>query len=238
MRATRLPGKVLLPLGSWAVWEWAVRRLSLVAPVIVCIPGGSADDPLADAIGVGVVRGSEADVLGRFAAALNRVPQAEWILRATADNPLVLPDLILPAIERCMADEADYCSIEGTALGTTVEVIRREALVAINDLATVPDEREHATLGILRRPDRFCITRYVAPLKFVSSLRLTLDTSDDYAWLTALIGESNDPPEAWTWDRISQCAAANARAQIPPQQHYPQIQQLKERAWTPARQTP
>ena len=187
MRSTRLPGKVLLPLGGLRAIDWPLRRLAEVGPVVLCTSDAAADDGLAGSIRGPVTRGSENDVLGRFLGALEEHAAGEVIVRATGDNPLVLPELAAEAIDQLQRDGADYCSIEGSALGTTVEVLTREALVRVGAVAESAEEREHPTLGILRRPERFRITRCQAPAHYRSDLRLTLDTPADYAYLAALV---------------------------------------------------
>ena len=234
MSSTRLAGKMLLPLGGWPLIAWPLRRLAAVGSIVCCTATTAADDPLVElveSLGVSVVRGSEHDVLGRFHAALEHFPQQKWLLRATGDNPLVLPELALAALDVARAADADYCSIEGSALGTTVEVIQRRALATLHLLATLPEEREHCTLGLLRRPERFRIVQFAVPDTFQSAARLTVDTATDLAYCTALIGADTREPERWTWPEL----AARIALVEPPgditQHHLAEVQQLKERAW-------
>ena len=71
--SSRLPGKVLAPIGSRQVLEHVVHRLRRarrLAHLVVALPEGEADHPLADAcrrLGVEAVRGQERDVLARYA---------------------------------------------------------------------------------------------------------------------------------------------------------------------------
>lgn len=231
MASARLPGKMLLPLGPWPVLAWSRRRLAPLGTVVLCCPESASDDLLADAWDGPVVRGPEADVLARILRALEAFPHPAVIIRATGDNPLVLPELAQLALGQREADGADYCSIEGSALGTTVEVLTRTALLRAHALADSAEEREHPTLGLLRRPEQFRITKIVAPAIYrAPDLRLTLDTPADYRWLTALIGAHPPPPEAWSWQRIRERAAA--LPQSPQPQHLlAEVQRLKEHAW-------
>ena len=90
MSSTRLPEKVLLPLGDTTVLGQLIRRLSLsryISGVVVAIPEGKSDDALADAcaeLGLACFRGSESDVLARFHAQLQRlvVPRVVRWLRS------------------------------------------------------------------------------------------------------------------------------------------------------------
>ena len=136
--SARLPGKVLLPLGGVPLVRWPQQRLATLGDVITCIPEGADDDPLAAAIEGPVHRGSEADVLGRFLGALALLPATELVVRATADNPFVLPLLAIEACATLQTEGADYCSIEGSALGSTVEM-GPGTLAQLHLAATVPN---------------------------------------------------------------------------------------------------
>ena len=233
--SARLPGKVLLPLGGLPLVQWPIHRLATLGPVIACIPTTLANDPLAAAIEGPCIRGDEDDILARFLAALERYP-ADIVIRATADNPFVLPELARAAIGTLQAEAADYCSIEGSALGTTVEVLRAGTLRRIADLTTLADEHEHPTLGILRRPSVFRIARFQAPQPyFAPDLRLTIDTHADYTRAQALVAQLAAPVDSgWTAIQTAAKLLDNVHDEAGPvQQHLAEIQRLKERAWHP-----
>ncbi|MEO7992920.1 MAG: acylneuraminate cytidylyltransferase [bacterium] len=229
MASTRLPGKVCLPLGSGRIIDWAIARLSVVGPVTLCTSDQPTDDTLVESVPCEVLRGSEDDVLGRFILALHDFDGI--VVRATGDNPLVLPELARDAIATLERDSADYCSIEGSALGTTVEVLTADALRRIHGMTTVSDEREHATLGILRRPDQFHIVRYIAPPEYSApSMRLTIDTPEDYARISTVVDRIGKSPVKTTWDDICR-AYPYDESTIELQRGLREVQQLKEAAW-------
>src|SRR5690606_2943082 len=68
--STRLPGKVLAPIGRWTLLEHCVRRLAFSGlPVVVATTTGAEDDFIASVArrhGAEVFRGAAADVLARF----------------------------------------------------------------------------------------------------------------------------------------------------------------------------
>ena len=73
--SSRLPGKVLMDLGGRPMLAFMLDRLTNldVDELVVATSALDRDDPVADlahAAGRPVVRGSESDVLDRFAAAL------------------------------------------------------------------------------------------------------------------------------------------------------------------------
>src|SRR5690606_18445145 len=97
MTSTRLPGKVLTRIGGKSALEHHLDRLREAdAPVIVATTTNASDDPLADraeSLGYSVFRGSEHDVLSRFAGAA-REHALDVVVRVTSDCPLIDGDLV------------------------------------------------------------------------------------------------------------------------------------------------
>jgi spore coat polysaccharide biosynthesis protein SpsF len=202
MGSTRLPGKVLADLGGYSTLELLLARLGTadVGYVVVATSDRERDDPLAaeaERLGATVVRGSETDVLSRFALALDRVP-AERVLRLTADCPLTDPQLVLAALALHRTSGVDYTSntLERTFPdGLDVEVIEADALREADAEATDADEREHVTPFVYRRPDRYRLASLETPA-LLGHERWTLDTTEDLARLRTIVGRLDDPVRA------------------------------------------
>ena len=113
MGSTRFPGKMLQLLGSYPILEWVLRRVSrakLIDEVVLATSDRSLDDSLvelANRIGIEVFRGSESDVLGRFAEAANHY-HAKTVLRICADNPFVDPDELDRLVREFSENLCDY----------------------------------------------------------------------------------------------------------------------------------
>src|SRR5689334_484849 len=96
MGSTRLPGKVMMPLGGRTVLAEVVARCKTIAAAdVVCV--ATSDLPKDDVVareaedcGVAVFRGDEMDVLSRYHGAAKAVGASE-VLRVTADCPLIDP---------------------------------------------------------------------------------------------------------------------------------------------------
>ena len=198
MRSTRLPGKVLLPLPLHSVTTvlghvvGRARQLQPGQQVVVATSDQPADDPLAAAaaaLGAGVFRGDEQDVLGRFCAALAH-HDADTVVRLTADNPAIDPACLRAAVAHHLAAGADYTCTTGLPLGTNVEVISTKALRRAAAAAIRPEEREHVTPYLRRHPEQFRLAelRLRVP-DAVALLRLTLDYPSDYALLDLLYSQ-------------------------------------------------
>jgi spore coat polysaccharide biosynthesis protein SpsF len=197
--SSRLPGKSRLPLPLGAAGPahtilghvvGRAQRASSISEVLVATTTQPLDDELAalaSQLNVGLFRGDEHDVLGRFAGALAQVEPAETVVRLTADNPALDPAFLDAAVAHHLATGADYTYTTGLPLGTNIEVISAAALRRAHVEATQPDEREHVTPYLRRHPELFRLeTLPLAVAPAVAALRLTVDYPSDYAFLSLL----------------------------------------------------
>lgn len=188
MGSTRLPGKVLASIGGVPILAHCIQRLLAggIGRLLVATTVAPEDDAVVEAAaraGVAAIRGSQADVLGRCAQGARRLG-AEFVLRATADNPAVdieAPRRVLDALRRT---GADYCCERGLPHGTAVEAMRRSALLDAARLATSAADREHVTTYIRRERSRFRLVGPEAPEAVRRpDLSFTVDTAADLAFM-------------------------------------------------------
>jgi len=195
MNSTRLPAKVLRPiLGRPLLW-WHLTRLQRarqVDAVIVATTEAPGSDPIAEiaaSLGIPVHRGSEQDVLARFAGAAADMGAAT-IVRVTSDCPLIDPELVDRVIEEYLAHRpgTDYTSldVERYPRGFDTEIFSRAALDAAMREAADPFEHEHVTPFIWRRPERFGF-RQLSTAETIGHYRLCVDEADDLALVTRII---------------------------------------------------
>jgi spore coat polysaccharide biosynthesis protein SpsF len=196
MGSSRLPGKVLAPLGDRSLLAQCIERLvaARVGEVIVATTTRPEDEAVvaeASAAGVAVVRGPVDDVLARFVGALDGWT-GPYVIRATADNPFV--DFDGPArLLRLLDAGADYAIEEGLPVGAAVEAMRVEVLREAGELASTPAEREHVTPFIRQSVDRFAVVSAPAPFELRRpSLRLTVDTRQDLQFVRSLVEQAED----------------------------------------------
>lgn len=202
--STRLPGKVLRPLAGRSVLGWVVRAAA-AAPGVDQVIVATSSDPSDDAValeatrcGAAVVRGPLDDVLGRFAVALREHP-ADAVIRLTADCPLLDPALIgqLATLWRAQPT-LDYLSttlVRTLPRGFDAELVRADVLAEQVASATGAD-REHVTSGIYSQPLQYSCTGVVVSPP-ADDLRVTLDTAEDWALLTAIAAELGDRVGDW-----------------------------------------
>lgn len=196
MGSSRLPGKVLAPLGDRSILAQCIERLlaARVGEVLVATtirPEDEAVVAAAEAAGVAVTRGPVDDVLGRFIGAVHGWT-GPYVIRATADNPFV--DFDGPArLLRLLDAGADYAIEEGLPVGAAVEAMRVEVLREAAELAATPYEREHVTPFIRHAVDRYAVVGAPAPFELRRpSLRLTVDTRQDLQFVRGLVEQADD----------------------------------------------
>jgi spore coat polysaccharide biosynthesis protein SpsF (cytidylyltransferase family) len=197
MGSTRLPGKVLAPLGDRTVLAHCLLRLDMSGlPIIVATterPEDDAVDAAAREAGVEVFRGQTDDVLGRYVG-VARAYGLDEIVRATADNPLVDPDATPRVLELRRRVNADHAVESGLPIGCAVEAVSARALIESDRTIVDPYDREHVT-SFVRRYARFRALRAVAPGHLRRpGLRLTVDTSDDLAFVRTVLAATGSSP--------------------------------------------
>lgn len=193
MTSTRLPGKVLLPLAGVPMLTRLVERLRRVQRadgIVVATTTNATDDAIASLctqLGVPCHRGSEHDVLSRYADAA-RLHGADVVVRITSDCPLIDPALIDQVIAAYEEGGSDYVSnmLPPTwPYGMAVEVFSAAALAQAHAEATQAAEREHVTPFLYWHPERYRLRNVASPVD-LSHHRWTVDTPEDYALVSRL----------------------------------------------------
>ena len=194
MSSTRLPGKVMRPILGQPMMARQIERLRRarrIGDLVVATsvePGDDVVASCAERLGCLVFRGSLADVLGRYAGALERHGPADHVVRVTADCPLTDWRVVDEVIERHLAAGADYTSntVERTyPKGLDVEIVRAPLLLQAAAEAQDPYEREHVTPFFYFRPERFRIEQVTQAVD-QNLLRWTVDTPADFVFTEAV----------------------------------------------------
>lgn len=195
MTSTRLPGKVLRLAGGDTLLGGHLRRLRQTGlPVLLATTTNATDDVLAEfgrAHGLPVTRGDEDDVLSRFQLCAHE-HGLEAVVRVTSDCPLIAPELIAEGAARyeAAADPRLYLSnvLRRTyPRGFDFEIFSRELLDEAAARATLPAEREHVTPYINQNQTGSVRFAHLTRAADASRYRLTVDTPEDFALLSALL---------------------------------------------------
>lgn len=184
LTSTRLPGKVMLPLGGETVlWQVLQRCHKIKADIVVCaIPEGQGELAVeAKRSNALVIEGPEDDVLERYRMAAEAV-EADTIIRVTSDCPLIDPKICDKAVKLLEGGNFSYVSNVPRTWphGLEVEAFTRNALGAASFKATDKYDREHVGPWMRKNMDT---ATFSGP---VSNGRWVLDCPEDYYFLKAL----------------------------------------------------
>jgi spore coat polysaccharide biosynthesis protein SpsF (cytidylyltransferase family) len=186
--STRLPGKVLMPLQTnKTVLENVIERVNKskhIDEVIVVTTINKSDLKIVSYCANNNIRifcGSENDVLDRFYQAA-KLLNCDYIIRITADCPMIDPNIIDQAITTNLENNADYTITENFPDGLDVEVLTMQALTQAWKEAALASEREHVTAYIRNNNQKFKIANLKSKQDY-SNKRWTLDEPNDYQFL-------------------------------------------------------
>tara|TARA_B100000902_G_C27206431_1_gene861901 strand:+ start:472 stop:1101 length:630 start_codon:yes stop_codon:yes gene_type:complete len=196
MGSARFPGKVLTPIRGTPVLKLIARRLSpsqKLGDIIIATSDLQQDDAIEQVCeeeGIKCFRGSEKDVLERYALAAEG-PMSRRIVRVTADCPFVSGETLDPVLEQCELnpDFALVTTKPDYPRGIDYEIVPFSILDEINKRATEPSDREHIFNFIYRKPDEFKILRVPPPENLAKIEReFLLDTPEDLAAIEEALG--------------------------------------------------
>ncbi|MBU8881196.1 glycosyltransferase family protein [Bacillus sp. FJAT-29790] len=201
MGSSRLPGKILKPLGNYDVLTYVVERckkMNGVSEVIVATSTLPQDDMVevwCKNKGVSYFRGSEADVLDRYAQAATKYTP-DYVMRVTADCPFVDYELAAQMVETMKEDPADFMSIDGVLpRGLAVELFSYKSLEYIHKNGKEPRHREHVTYYAYEHRNEFSWTSIKANDAIQKpKFRITLDTAEDYELCKRIAEHFEDHP--------------------------------------------
>ena len=223
MGSSRLPGKVMADLGGRPMLTFLVERLNRcpsVDCVILATTCLAEDDALADlgkTLGLKVVRGSQNDVLSRYALAAEQT-DAPVLVRITGDCPFVDPALLDEMILEFGSKRVDYfanCFPPTYPDGLDIEVFTRNSLLIAQRECTDPFQREHVTPWI-RESGRFQLAQKKCDFDY-SAMRWTVDEPEDLTVARAVVAHF-EGCSGFLWEQVIELAqqqpqlfAANAK---------------------------
>jgi spore coat polysaccharide biosynthesis protein SpsF (cytidylyltransferase family) len=221
MSSSRLPGKMLMPIGPTTLLERVVARArTLPYPLVLATSSDPSDDRLcaaAEQLGVAAFRGSLDDVLDRACHAA-RAAGFDAFARLCGDRPF----LPLADTHRGMSlmherlARAEPCDLVTNALsspvppGLTMEVIRTGALERAHASARSPEEHEHVTAGFYGSGSAYAVEEIPSALRALPRVSLAVDDGADLARLARLIEAR---PEIDLCERIAIAELVSAAAE-------------------------
>ena len=227
MSSSRLPGKILADIAGQPMLQRVFMRTSRAASVsqtLFATTTDPSDDPVAeycDFNGIPFTRGNLYDVLDRYYHAAKQA-KADYVVRITADCPVIDPELINNVVNTLLEDEYDFvCNrlpppwTRTYPIGLDVEACTFKVLANAWKEAKEPQHREHAMPyfyeGVeLTRQSRTLETG-VSPRGYNIALlqhstdfgdyRWTVDTPEDLEFIREVYSRFNGRDD-FTWKEV------------------------------------
>ena len=200
--STRLPKKVIQKIDNKnTVIDYVINQVKhskKIEKIVVATTNLIEDDIIcqyANLQQIECFRGSSEDVLDRFYQCAKKFG-IDDIIRITADNPLIDPNIIDRIINEYKNKEYDFVTntLDRTfPYGTEVEVFSFQSLEKAWKNAKKPSEREHVTPFILNPKNKF-ILKNIEYQEDISYLRYTIDRMDDLKLVKEIIKNSSTRP--------------------------------------------
>ena len=201
----RFPKKVFEKIGNQSMLQHVVVhckraaeylnsriKTPIDASVVLLIPTGDEILRVADRLKVAIEEGPENDVLTRYVTAA-RNHGADFIVRITADCPLIPPYLISKHVMLAVENKYDYLSnvfeeSRTAPNGFDCEVMSSQLLAYLDQYAVTAEYREHVTLMARREPPRSSRVGCVVSFLHLADINLSVDTPEDLERVRAQYG--------------------------------------------------
>ena len=176
-----------------------LKKVQKVDKIVIATSTNEGDDVIekfCQQYDVAIFRGSEDDVLSRYAEAATSY-NADVVVRLTADCPLIDPDCVDQVISQYLQLSGSRVYVSNTLertypRGMDTEVFSITLLKWANTNAVTAYDREHVTPMIIRNDQDDIIQKNVVSVRNFSAYRFTLDYEKDYFQIVRLI-ESDLP---------------------------------------------
>ncbi|HTB73798.1 MAG TPA: glycosyltransferase family protein [Polyangiaceae bacterium] len=228
--STRLPGKVLLPLGGRPMLVRMLERLARARTpdaVVVATTTLEEDDAIEGTVtraGFSCLRGHPTDLLDRHYDAARRTG-ADVVVKIPSDCPLIDPEVVDRVVTAHLQDAHGpaYTSNlhpESYPDGNDVEAMSIAGLETAWREASRPYEREHTTPFLWDQPARFATKNVLweTGRDLSRSHRVVVDYEEDYALVRTVFDA------LWTAERPVFGVAEIARFL----DHHPEVRRINE----------
>ncbi|QLH05762.1 cytidylyltransferase domain-containing protein [Nitrosopumilus ureiphilus] len=200
--SSRLPGKTLMKLDKKnTVLDFVINQLSyskLIETIVIATTDLKEDDVIeifAKNLNINIFRGNSNDVVDRYFQCAKKF-SIDTIVRITADNPLIDPNIIDLVIDEYCDKKCDFATntLHRTfPYGTEVEVFSFEVIEKTWFNAKKPSEREHVTPFIRDPQNKFYLVN-VENYEDLSKIRYTVDRREDLKLIKEIIKNINTKP--------------------------------------------
>ena len=202
MGSTRLPGKILEKIDDEKkIIDFVVEQLKnskKIKKIIVAIPNLNKDDVSYKYLiskNICVFRGSPDNVLDRYYKCAKK-ENYPIIVRITADNPLIDPEIVDRVIEKFESGDFDYVANTHPRTfpyGTEVEVFSFKGLERIWNQADTDFDKEHVTPYFYNHPEKFRLGN-VAQQIDESNFSWTVDYKENLEFVKEIVKKTTKRP--------------------------------------------
>ena len=202
MGSTRLPGKVMMKVDKTnTILSYLISQLKnskKIDKIIIATTDLQEDEVIvnhAKILKIDLFRGNPVDVLDRYYQCAKKF-SSKIIVRITADNPLIDPNIVDDIINQFLKNSSDYITNANPRTypyGTEVEVFSFQALEKASNNAKKPSEREHVTPYFHNNKNKFKIST-VKYSEDISHLRWTVDRENDLKFVRKIASRIKKRP--------------------------------------------
>ena len=201
MGSSRLPGKVMKKIANKFLLDYVLDQLKSskrIEKIFVATTTLPMDNLICEHLSsknIAFFRGSPDDVLDRYFQCA-KFFSIDTIVRITADNPLIDPNIVDLVINKYNNTTCDYgtnCLPRTFPYGTEVEIFSFEKLHQVWLNAKKSSEREHVTPYFYNHPELFKIIN-LKNSKNISNLRWTIDRENDLKLFQTIVSKINHRP--------------------------------------------
>ena len=202
MGSTRLPGKVMMKVDKTnTILSYLISQLKnskKIDKIIIATTDLQEDEVIvnhAKILKTNLFRGNAVYVLDRYYQCAKKF-SSKIIVRITADNPLIDPNIVDDIIKQFVKNSSDYITNANPRTypyGTEVEVFSFQALEKASNNAKKPSEREHVTPYFHNNKNKFKISA----MKYsenISHLRWTVDRENDLKFVRKIVSRIKKRP--------------------------------------------
>lgn len=200
--STRLPRKVMEKIDNdFLIIDFVIKQLKSskkIEKILVATTNLTEDDVICDHLSsqnIEFYRGSSDDVLDRYFQCAKKF-SIDIIVRITADNPLIDPEIVDMVIDQYKNQKCDFATntlIRTFPYGTEVEIISFKSLEKAWKNAKKPSEREHVTPFIRDLKNKFILVNLESKSD-LSNLRFTVDRHEDLELVKKIVKKIHTRP--------------------------------------------
>jgi spore coat polysaccharide biosynthesis protein SpsF len=200
MSSSRLPGKVMRPLGGEPMLSALIGRLAQarsISAIVIATSNGADDNAIADFCATtrtACFRGPLDDVAARLMDAAQKTGAVAFV-RLSGDSPFMDPDVVDAVVglfDRNDVDLATNIQVRTFPKGQSVEVVRVDALRRARAMMA-PGEAEHVTPVFYRRPHDFRIANLASGHDW-GAIQMSVDTPQDWTLAERMIAAMRREP--------------------------------------------